>query len=59
MRVINILKSLEMTFFLKIIHKVKIRINSRGGGLNLKAPLQLTLKPLFFPVAEKHLLKIN
>lgn len=39
MRVINILKCLEMTFFLKIFHRMEIRINSRGGELTLKDPL--------------------
>lgn len=59
MRVINMLKCLEMAFFLKIFHRMKISINSRGGELTLKAPLQLTLKPPFFSVTEKQLLKFN
>lgn len=59
MRIINILKCLEMAFFLKIFQRVKIRINSRGGELTIKDLLQLTLKLPFFSITEKHLLKFN
>lgn len=48
MRVINILKCLEMAFFLTIFQWEKIRINSKGGELTLKTPLQLTLEPTIF-----------
>lgn len=59
MRVINTLKCLEMVCFLKTFQRVKTRINSRGGELTLKAPLELTLKPPFFSITEKRLLKFN